>query len=200
MLIFLTLELLFLSQIFVINLTLRGYFTVNAGRVYGLATVGDLPTRRSRRSQNTLPSNCAMNVYVIETDSHKACVTRADEVALGVRVASMVFCTIENVDEALQEVTYVLKPDGEFRFLEHVEANSWLTRVQRLCSPLCRHLASGCRLTRRPYERFEQTSDFAAQAMQRLRLGIPPVRPFVRCRLQPLESLDTSTSLDYLQF
>lgn len=162
----------------------------------------------------------AVSVHAIEPDPHmrKRAETRAAEVGLDIEirsaraeslpypagsfdvvVASMVFCTIENVDEALQEVTRVLNPGGEFRFLEHVEAEGWLARVQSFCSPLWRRLAGGCHLTRRQHKRFEAASEFSVREIERLRIGIPPVRPFVRGRLQRREASDSDTASEFGQ-
>ncbi|MFC6964172.1 class I SAM-dependent methyltransferase [Halocatena marina] len=37
-------------------------------------------------------------------------------------IASAVFCTVQDPSRALTEVHRVVKPDGEFRFLEHVRS------------------------------------------------------------------------------
>ena len=63
-------------------------------------------------------------------------------------VASVVFCTIPDVDEALREVHRVLKIDGEFRFLEHVRSEGRLGRVQDSLAPFWKHVSAGCHLNR----------------------------------------------------
>ena len=64
-------------------------------------------------------------------------------------VASVVFCTISDVDKALSEVHRVLKIDGEFRFLEHVRSDGRLGRVQDSLAPFWKRVSAGCRLNRR---------------------------------------------------
>lgn len=64
-------------------------------------------------------------------------------------VASLVFCTIPDVPQALREVARVLKPDGELRFLDHVRAPGARGHVQDAVTPLWKHVAAGCHLNRR---------------------------------------------------
>jgi ubiquinone/menaquinone biosynthesis C-methylase UbiE len=61
-------------------------------------------------------------------------------------IASLVFCTISDPECAFTEVTRVLRPGGELRFLEHVRSDGLLGRVQDLLAPAWRTLAAGCRL------------------------------------------------------
>jgi SAM-dependent methyltransferase len=61
-------------------------------------------------------------------------------------VSTFVLCTVEAPDLALREIARVLRPDGQFLFLEHVRSRS--TRLaawqDRLAEPW-RHFARGCR-------------------------------------------------------
>ncbi len=58
---------------------------------------------------------------------------------------TLTFCSVTNPGAGLAEVRRVLKPGGEFRFLEHVRAKSAaLARVQWLLRPLTRGFAGGC--------------------------------------------------------
>lgn len=61
-------------------------------------------------------------------------------------VATHVLCSVDDVAAALQEVRRVLRPGGQFVFLEHVGAppGTGLRRVQRLVKPVWRRLAAGC--------------------------------------------------------
>ena len=100
-------------------------------------------------------------------------------------VAAMVFCTIPDVEAALGEVTRVLKPDGEVRFLEHVAATGWQRRFQALVAPFWKRVAGGCHVTRDVEAILGDAPGLEVIELRALRIGIPPVRPFVRGRLHP---------------
>jgi SAM-dependent methyltransferase len=64
-------------------------------------------------------------------------------------VASLVMCSVRDPDAALAELHRVIRPGGELRFYEHVEAETpGLSRAQGLADPLWSRLAGGCHLTR----------------------------------------------------
>jgi ubiquinone/menaquinone biosynthesis C-methylase UbiE len=64
-------------------------------------------------------------------------------------VASMVFCTISDVEQALEEINRVLRADGELRFFEHVRSDDSHGRYQDLFTPVWKRIAGGCHLNRR---------------------------------------------------
>ncbi|MGZ3790146.1 MAG: class I SAM-dependent methyltransferase [Bacteriovorax sp.] len=66
-------------------------------------------------------------------------------------VATLVFCSINNPDRAIEEVYRVLKPGGKFLLLEHVRRNTPIAgRLLDLLTPLWKHAAGGCHLNRDP--------------------------------------------------
>ncbi|MXV62002.1 methyltransferase domain-containing protein [Natronorubrum sp. JWXQ-INN-674] len=99
-------------------------------------------------------------------------------------VAGIVFCTVQDPDAALEEVVRVLKPDGEFRFLEHVHADGWRGTGQDLLNPLWKRTAGGCQLTRETVPRFVGHEALAVDEIDRLDFGIFPATPFVRGTLR----------------
>lgn len=104
--------------------------------------------------------------------------------AFDVVVAGVVFCTIQEPDAALDEVARVLKPGGEFRFLEHVHADGWLGSAQTAITPLWKRAAAGCRLDRETIERFVGHGTFEPIEVEHLDLGLFPATPFVRGKMR----------------
>lgn len=95
-------------------------------------------------------------------------------------VASLVFCTIPDVEAALDEVARVLEPDGEFRFLEHVRADGWPARVQDVVTPVWRLGVAGCHLNRDTTTTFTTDDRFEVTDLDELDITPLPVMPFVR--------------------
>ncbi|WP_049921509.1 class I SAM-dependent methyltransferase [Halopiger djelfimassiliensis] len=104
--------------------------------------------------------------------------------AFDIVVSAVVFCTVQDPDAAIDEVARVLKPDGEFRFLEHVHADGWRGTGQDLLNPLWERAAGGCQLTRKTVERFVEHDAFAVEEIERVSFGIFPVTPVVRGTLR----------------
>ncbi len=99
-------------------------------------------------------------------------------------LAGIVFCTVDDPELALSEVARVLRPGGEFRFLEHVRDDGWRARLQRAIDPIWTKTAGGCHLTRDTAATFVGHDAFDVIEIERVEAGITPVRPFVRGRLR----------------
>ncbi|MDZ7688109.1 MAG: class I SAM-dependent methyltransferase [Halobacteriales archaeon] len=99
-------------------------------------------------------------------------------------VAGLVFCTIEDVDAALDEVVRVLRPGGELRFLEHVGDDGFARRVQETVNPLWKRCAGGCNLHRDSLSVFEARDEFETVEAETFRDGVTPVNPLVRGRMR----------------
>lgn len=97
--------------------------------------------------------------------------------------AGLVFCTVEEPQGALDEIARVLRPDGEFRFLEHVGDDGVGRFLQETANPVWRRCAGGCRLDRDTVSMFEVHDSFETVEVERFR-GVPPVSPLVRGTLR----------------
>lgn len=65
-------------------------------------------------------------------------------------VCTLVLCSVKDVDKTLKEIQRVLKPHGQFIFVEHVAApdGTPLRFWQNLLDPLQQFVSDGCHLTR----------------------------------------------------
>ena len=98
-------------------------------------------------------------------------------------IASLVFCTIPDFDAALSEVARVLKPGGEFRFLEHVRGEGAVGVAHDVLAPAWHTVAGGCHLNRETDEIFRDDERFELVDYTRLE-DIPQVVPIVRGMLE----------------
>lgn len=64
-------------------------------------------------------------------------------------VATLVLCTVRDQPRSLAEIRRVLRPGGEFRFIEHVRGEAALGRVQDLIQPAWGWFSAGCNVNRR---------------------------------------------------
>lgn len=68
-------------------------------------------------------------------------------------VATLVFCTVPDVEAGLTEAYRVLKPGGKMLLIEHVRPrNPILAVVSDALTPLWKCVAGGCHLNRNPFQ------------------------------------------------
>jgi len=100
-----------------------------------------------------------------------------------VTVASLVLCSVPDLDAALADIFRVLRPGGCLVFLEHVAAEGKPARLkwQRRIEPLWKRLAKNCHLTRRT-EQAISNAGFGIEWIQResMRKANPLVRASIR--------------------
>ncbi len=105
-----------------------------------------------------------------------------DEDSFAAVISSLVFCTVDDPADALDEVARVLRSGGELRFLEHIGDDGVTRRVQEVATPVWRHCAGGCNLDRDTVERFDNHPSF--ETVETERVERLPLTPFVRGRLE----------------
>jgi ubiquinone/menaquinone biosynthesis C-methylase UbiE len=70
-------------------------------------------------------------------------------------VATLVFCTIPNVEKAINELKRVCKPDGKILLFEHVKMeNAVLSKMQESLTPFWKKFCDGCCLDRETLKAF----------------------------------------------
>jgi ubiquinone/menaquinone biosynthesis C-methylase UbiE len=74
-------------------------------------------------------------------------------------VATLVLCSVPEQRSALAEIHRVLRPSGQFVFLEHVaaEGRPGLLKWQRRIEPIWKRLAGNCHLTRQTQAAIERS-------------------------------------------
>lgn len=72
-----------------------------------------------------------------------------DDASFDSVVSTWTLCSIPDIDQALQEIRRVLKPDGRFFFAEHgLSDRRFIRWCQHTLTPLHSRFADGCRLDR----------------------------------------------------
>src|SRR5436190_14480512 len=93
-------------------------------------------------------------------------------------VATLVLCTVDDPDRALQEAHRVLKPGGRLLFLEHVRSeDAKLARWQDRLNGFQKRFACGCNCNRATLDTIQQHG-FSVDEVEQGRL--PKAPPFVR--------------------
>ena len=115
-----------------------------------------------------------------------------DDGSVDTVVSTLVLCTVNAPDVALQEIARVLRPDGQLLFIEHVRSESpgLASWQDRLAEPW-RRFAEGCRCNRATVELI-QAGDLEVDQVRRASWrGMPPiVRPLVAGRARPKSQAD----------
>lgn len=94
-------------------------------------------------------------------------------------VATLVLCSVADLDASLAEVRRVLRPGGSFHFLEHVRGEGRTARWQDRLTPLHRRVAGGCHLNRDTAAAI-RASGLHVERLEPTRLpGHPLIRPAI---------------------
>lgn len=89
---------------------------------------------------------------------------------------TLTFCSVGDVQAGLAEIQRVLKPSGEFRFMDHVKPRTRFGGlVTDLFTPAWKRIGGGCHLNRRTAVAIK-VSGFEFTSIKRYRAGLPMIR------------------------
>jgi SAM-dependent methyltransferase len=95
-------------------------------------------------------------------------------------VASLLLCSVADPDRALAEIRRVLRPGGQYLFLEHVRSNDpKIARRQDRLERLWGVVAFGCHPNRDTLPRIEAAFDVRSVEHDELPKGPKIIRPYV---------------------
>ena len=95
-------------------------------------------------------------------------------------VSTHVLCSVNDLDRSLQEIKRILKPGGNFIFIEHVagECSTWTRRVQDGIEPIWKILFDNCHPNRETWKSLAN-SDWEIVSYQQFQLSFPIVSPHI---------------------
>lgn len=118
----------------------------------------------------------------IDLRSGKAERLEAEDSSVDAVVSTLVMCSVSHLSGTLQEILRVLKPGGQFMFIEHVAAPSgtWLRQVQHAVRPIWSVLGDGCHPDRETWKAIENAG-FETVNYQHFSgpIPIPIVKPHI---------------------
>jgi ubiquinone/menaquinone biosynthesis C-methylase UbiE len=95
-------------------------------------------------------------------------------------VCTLVLCSVADPQRTIQEIKRVLKPGGQFVFIEHVAApaTSNLRYLQHMIKPIWKPLSDGCHPDRETWATI-QNAGFASVQLDHFRVKVPIVAPHI---------------------
>ncbi|MFQ5666948.1 MAG: class I SAM-dependent methyltransferase [Candidatus Binatia bacterium] len=114
----------------------------------------------------------AVDAHVTVQDSDAQALPFPDH-AFDAALGTLVFCSVPNVLQGLQELRRVVRPGAPVRFFEHVRSERTLgATAQDLFNPLWRWLMDGCNLNRDTVAAI-RTAGFEIVKIQAHRIDVP---------------------------
>jgi len=107
----------------------------------------------------------------------------AEDNSMDAVVSTLVMCSAKDPDAMLREVLRVLKPGGQFVFLEHVAApqGTRRRRLQSAIRPLWQPLTDGCHPDRETWVNIERAG-FSQVNLEHFHLDVPIAGPHIAGR------------------
>jgi ubiquinone/menaquinone biosynthesis C-methylase UbiE len=102
------------------------------------------PERAAEAQRTALTATVPVTVEVAPAEALPYDDSRFDQI-----VASLVFCSVADPQQTLQELQRVLRPGGKLHLVEHVRPTTpWLARIFGWLTPWWRRVAHNCHLDR----------------------------------------------------
>lgn len=95
-------------------------------------------------------------------------------------ISSCVFCSIPDMETALDEIGRVLQEGGEFHFFEHVRSDGIVGRTQKYLTPIWRRIGGNCHLDRELAPHLLNHDRFEVTEAAKYAVGHYPIRLFLR--------------------
>lgn len=112
--------------------------------VHKIVTIDANPGMNTLAQKRIQASSITVNHQILNGENLPMPDNRFDSV-----VSTWTLCSITNVEQALKEIYRVLKPGGQFFFIEHGLSNEPKIQVwQNRLTPLQKTIADGCHLNR----------------------------------------------------
>jgi ubiquinone/menaquinone biosynthesis C-methylase UbiE len=143
----------------------------------GIHWIGAEPNRHMHRYLRRAADSSGLAIDV--RSSRAEALDLADQSADAV-ISTAVLCSVDDLDKVLQEIRRVLRPGGQFIFIEHVAADrgSVLSGIQHAIQPLWSCMADGCHAARDTQKAIAHAG-FEPVSFERFRLPLGPIAPHI---------------------
>jgi SAM-dependent methyltransferase len=143
----------------------------------GIRWIGAEPNRHMHPYLRRAAESVGLDIDV--RSSRAEALDLADQSADAV-ISTAVLCSVDDQLKTLQEIRRILKPGGQFVFLEHVAADpgTMLHGIQHKIQPLWSCLLDGCHPARDTHSAIVQTG-FEVMSFERFRLPLGPISPHI---------------------